>query len=183
MEPAWSFETFNTYTFKLHFRVALLTLSFDIVSFLIFSSIDIHLLIICGRRLYCLFHQQFHSFSVSFASTVHHALYDLPSFSCMALRATLQPLAEASADQPVAYILLIEARLRSTGSVGSQRPVPGGVRSKKLVDKNELLLPRNRSYEPKFEFGVGEDDAPCMCVVCGRGVELQSSLCYLCVEF
>ena len=98
------------------------------------------------------------------------SLIDRPALS---IRATvLQTLPEALHREPVAKILLVEARLATTGSIPLLRPVAQRVRCERLVNEDELAT----VDKPKLKLGVCDDEPPCGRVLRRGGVQLYSDI-------
>ena len=57
----------------------------------------------------------------------------------LSIRATLKALSKALRREPVAKILLVEARLATTGRIAFQRPVTRRIGCKRLIDEDELV--------------------------------------------
>ena len=91
----------------------------------------------------------------------------------LSLRATvLQTLPEALRCEPVAKILLVEARLAATRSIPLLRPVARRVGRERLVDEDKLAA----VDQPKLELGVCDDEPPRGGVLRRGGVQLYSDI-------
>jgi hypothetical protein len=83
----------------------------------------------------------------------------------LSVQASLKTLSKALRRQPVAKILLVEARLAVTGGIPLLRPVPRRVWRECLVDEDKLAVD-----EPELELRVCDDESPrsrvlrCSCV-------------------
>ena len=98
----------------------------------------------------------------------------------LSIRAVLEALPKALRREPVAKILLVEARLATTGRIAFQRPVARRVGCERLVDEDELVTLVD---EPKLEFGVCYDESARCCVLRRSCVQFQSDVGNSVVEF
>src|SRR5262245_33668749 len=74
----------------------------------------------------------------------------------------------------VADVLLVEAWLRSAGSVAISRPEAGRVGRERLVDEDDPILgPARSGKQAELELRVGDDDPDGFGVRRSFGVELQ----------
>jgi len=70
------------------------------------------------------------------------------------VQASLETLSKALRREPVAKILLVEARLAVTGGIPLLRPVSRRVGRESLVDEDKLAVD-----EPELEFRVRDDES------------------------
>src|SRR6266404_1715330 len=114
--------------------------------------------------------QQIPRIQIPLLRPLDNLLSDRPALSIWSI---LKALPEALGREPVAKILLVEARLATTGCIPFQWPVARRVGCERLVDKDELA-----ANEPKLELGVCDDETACGRMLRSSGVQLQSDLGY-----
>ena len=96
-------------------------------------------------------------------------MYDLLTHHpTLSVQASLKTFTESLRREPVAKVLLVEARLAATGGIPLLRPVSRRVRRERLIDEDELAVD-----EPKLELCVRDDQSSrCRVLRCG-GVQLN----------
>ena len=70
----------------------------------------------------------------------------------------------------IAHVLLVEGRLRASGTIAGERPESRGIGRQDLVAEDDLAV-----INSKLEFDVGNDDASWKARIPRRGCKLQSS--------
>jgi len=86
----------------------------------------------------------------------------------LSVQASLESLLKALRREPVAKILLVEARLATTGGIPLLRPVSRRVGRERLVDEDKLAVD-----EPELELRARDDESSRSRVLCCGCVQLD----------